>query len=486
MRRPGASIIMEKRISLRLNLPVVSGTILASSAIERVKPIPLCPGNEKSGILRQSIAVVANRSFLFGIMFPPRASVRHVAECLIQDVKSIGRSILKWREGQGYRFENGCILLIGVFLFCLTEKINRLEYNGSENDCTGRWSAYMVTIKDVAKRASVSPSTVSRVIAGNTRISLKTRLRVQQAMEELSYVPNAIARSLARSRTRTIAFTVARQADVAFANPFFSEVMRGMSTVAQARDYNILLSISPTPEEERDKCLRLIKERRADGLIVSTSRVRDQLIETLNAEQIPFVLIGRSADTPVLSVNNDNVQAARTATIHLFEQGYERVLFLGGDRHLVVTQDRLTGYKQACFEWRRAYDEAYALEADFSIESGLAALREVSKQGISFDAVLAADDLLALGALQFAESDHRRVPDQLGVVGFNDSPLLSYVNPPLTSVKILAYELGMEAMELLLDTLEDPAKARTKKEILLPSELVVRASSLRKGMNGLT
>ncbi|MFC7442247.1 LacI family DNA-binding transcriptional regulator [Laceyella putida] len=340
----------------------------------------------------------------------------------------------------------------------------------------------MVTIKDVAKRASVSPSTVSRVIAGSTRISLQTRLRVQQAMEELNYVPNAIARSLARSHTRTIGFTVARQADDAFANPFFSEVMRGMSTVAQARDYNILLSINPTPEEERDKCLRLIKERRIDGLIVSTSRVKDQLIATLISEQIPFVLIGRSADTPVLSVNNDNVQAARSATIHLFEQGYERVLFLGGDRNLVVTQDRLTGYKQACFEWQRAYDEAFMIEADFSIESGFAALEAARERGIPFDAVLAADDLLALGALQYAKSVHCQVPEQLGVVGFNDSPLLSYVNPPLTSVKILAYELGLEAMELLLDTLEQPAKARTKKEILIPSELVVRASSLRKGM----
>jgi DNA-binding LacI/PurR family transcriptional regulator len=339
----------------------------------------------------------------------------------------------------------------------------------------------MVTIKDVARRAAVSPSTVSRVIAGSNRISLQTKLRVQQAMEELNYVPNAIARSLARSHTRTIGFTVARQADEAFANPFFSEVMRGMSTVAQARDYNILLSINPSAEEEREKCMRLIKERRVDGLIVSTSRMKDRLIDALAEEQIPFVLIGRSAEKPVLSVNNDNVQAARTATIHLFEQGYERVLFLGGDRRLVVTQDRLAGYKQACYEWQRAYDEAYALEAEFSIEGGYRELLEAKERGIAFDAVLAADDLLALGAFKYAETSHYRVPEQLGVVGFNDSPLLSFVSPPMTSVRILAYELGIEAMELLIDTLEKPAKAGMKKEILLPSELIVRASSVRSG-----
>lgn len=175
----------------------------------------------------------------------------------------------------------------------------------------------MATIKDVARLASVSPSTVSRVIAGSNRISQETKMRVERAMKELNYVPNAIARSLARSRSRTIGFTIARSADQAFSNPFFSELVRGMSSVAQAREYNILLSISRTPEEEAEKCLQLIRERRVDGLIVSTSRMKDPFLAALIEENIPFVLIGRSAEKAVLSVNNDNVQAAKTATGHL-------------------------------------------------------------------------------------------------------------------------------------------------------------------------
>lgn len=335
----------------------------------------------------------------------------------------------------------------------------------------------MATIKDVAKLAAVSPSTVSRVIAGSNRISLETKLRVHRAMEELNYVPNAIARSLARANTRTIGFTIARQADQAFSNPFFPELIRGMSTIAQARDYNILLSISKTAEEEKEKCLQLIRERRVDGLIVSSSRIKDPLIAALIEEDVPFVLVGRSAEKPVLSVNNDNVQAAKLATQHLLEQGYKQVVFVSGDTNLVVSLDRINGYKQALMEKNLPIVTEHIVEADFSVEGGFQALQDLKQSGVEFDAVMAADDLFALGALKYAEHHGLKIPDELGIVGFNDSPLMSFIDPPLTSVKILAYELGMEAMELLLDALDHPDKIRTKKEIVLASELIVRKSS---------
>ncbi|MBA4493236.1 LacI family DNA-binding transcriptional regulator [Paenactinomyces guangxiensis] len=338
----------------------------------------------------------------------------------------------------------------------------------------------MATIKDVAKLANVSPSTVSRVIAGSNRISLETKKRVHQAMETLNYVPNAIARSLARSNTRTIGFTIAREAGQAFSNPFFSELMRGMSTIAQTRDYNILLSISRNAEEEKEKCLQLIRERRVDGLIVSSSRLKDPLISALIEENVPFVLIGRNVEKPVLSVNNDNVQAARLATQHLLKQGYEKIAFVSGDANLVVSLDRVNGYKQALMEQNMPVVPERIVYADFSIDGGFRTLCRLWESGMEFDAVMAADDLFALGALQFAEHQGLEVPSNFGIVGFNDSPLMSFINPPLTSVKILAYELGMEAMELLLNVLADPEKAHTKKEIVLASELIVRRSSKRK------
>lgn len=336
------------------------------------------------------------------------------------------------------------------------------------------------TIKDVAKLANVSPSTVSRVIAGSNRISSQTKHRVHQAMEALHYVPNANARSLARANTRTVGFTMARQADEAFSNPFFPELMRGMSATAQQKGYNILLSISSTPDEEAEKCLQLYREKRVDGLVVSTSRVNDPLIKRLDQEGIPFVLVGKCVDQPVLSVNNDNVQAAKIATSHLLEEGYKRVVYMGGDPSLVVSLDRLNGYKQALIERDMRIDPELMIDAEFAVEDGYRALCELHNKGVSFDAVMATDDLLALGAVEFAKSRGYRVPEDFGIVGFNDSPMMSYVDPPLTSVKILAYELGMEAMELLLTALDQPEKVQTRREIIFPSELIIRTSSCRR------
>src|SRR5690606_1602777 len=155
-----------------------------------------------------------------------------------------------------------------------------------------------------AKLAGVSPSTVSRVIAGSNRISLETKNRVRKAMEQLNYVPNAIARSLARSHTHTIGFALSRRADQAFSNPFFSEVMRGMSTVAQARGYNILLSISINPEDELSKCLQLVRERRVGRPNPSTSRGKGPVVGSPAAGWAPFGVSGRCLERPVLSVNN--------------------------------------------------------------------------------------------------------------------------------------------------------------------------------------
>ncbi|GGE23251.1 LacI family transcriptional regulator [Marinithermofilum abyssi] len=337
----------------------------------------------------------------------------------------------------------------------------------------------MATIKDVARAAGVSPSTVSRVIAGSDRISLKTKERVRRAMERLDYVPNAIARSLARSHTRTVGFTLARRADQAFSNPFFSEVLRGMSSVAQKRDYNILLSISMDEREERDKCLQLLRERRVDGLIVSTSRIEDPLIEALVDEEVAFVVIGRSASRPVLSVNNDNIQASYQAAMHLLKQGYRQIAFISGPSELVVSEDRLKGYQQALMDSGIPVSKDHIASVEFSEEEGFQALSRMREQGIPFDAVLAADDLFALGALRFAQEYRISIPDELGIIGFNDTPLMTYTHPPLSSVRILSYELGVEAMELLIDVLEHPEKRRNSKEIVLPSQLEVRRSTSR-------
>lgn len=333
------------------------------------------------------------------------------------------------------------------------------------------------TIKDVAKLAGVAPSTVSRVIAGSHRISLPTKLKVQKAMEELSYTPNAIARSLARSSTRTIGFSIARSVDHAFSNPFFSEVMRGISSIAQQKEYNILLSMSTTPEEELENCMKLVRERRVDGLILSTSRVKDHLIDTLMEEEFPFVIIGRSSNRSALSVNNDNVYGAYMATKHLLENGFTEIAFLSGPNDLMVSVDRMNGYRQALIEQNHPYLPSLIVETDFTDVSGYEAMKILLERGHHIDALVASDDMIALGVLRYAMEKGLSIPDDLAIVGFNDDPVVTYTNPPLTSVKISTYELGSEAMWLLLESLEGGERIRARKEIVLPCELMVRSSS---------
>lgn len=335
----------------------------------------------------------------------------------------------------------------------------------------------MSNIKDVAKLAGVSPSTVSRVIADSSRISMPTKLKVQKAMEELDYVPNASASSLARSITKTIGFSISRPADLAFANPFFSEVIRGISSAAHRKDYTILLSMSTTPEEELLNCLKLVKGRRVDGLILSTSRIKDELISTLTEEKFPFVVIGRSSDRSAFSVNNDNVYGAHIAASHLIENGFSKIAFLSGPNDLVVSQDRLNGYRQALMEHNIPYDADCVIETNFTDQSGYQAMDILTSRGQKCDAVVAADDMIALGVLRYAKDKGLKVPHDLALIGFNDDPVVSFTHPAISSVKISTYELGLEATWLLLDVLKEPDRTNGKKQIVLPCELIVRESS---------
>jgi DNA-binding LacI/PurR family transcriptional regulator len=338
----------------------------------------------------------------------------------------------------------------------------------------------MSNIKDVAKLAGVSPSTVSRVIADSSRISTPTKIKVQKAMDDLAYVPNASARSLARSVTKTIGFSISRPADLAFANPFFSEVIRGISSAAHQRDYTILLSMSTTPEEELENCLKLFKGRRVDGLILSTSRIKDELIATLTEEQFPFVVLGRSSNRSAFSVNNDNVYGAYIATSHLIENGFSNIAFLSGPCDLVVSQDRHNGYRQALMDHNIPYVTERVIETDFTDASGYQAMGMLTSRGQRCDAVVASDDMIALGVLRFAREKGLHVPNDLALIGFNDDPVVSFTNPAISSVKISTYELGLEATWLLLDILKEPNRTNGKKEIVLPCELIIRESSHNK------
>ncbi|ACL70369.1 LacI family DNA-binding transcriptional regulator [Halothermothrix orenii] len=332
-----------------------------------------------------------------------------------------------------------------------------------------------VTIKDVAKYADVSPSTVSRVISNSPSISPETQQRVREAMKKLGYHPNVIARSLVKQKTNTIGLVLSRPTKAAFANPFFPGIIQGIASVAQEEHFSLVLAAAKDYREEHAEALKMLRNRRVDGIILMASRVNDDLIKQLQDNRSKFILIGRSLeikDIPL--VNNDNIEAAYKAVKYLHKRGYEKVALICGPEEYVVSQDRLTGYKKALEEAGQGFDKSLVMYTNFTFEDGYDATKKLMAKK-DFDAIFAVDDLLALGALRAAQDSGLKVPDDMGIVGFNDDPMVSYVKPALTTVRIPIVEMGEKAARMLIRIITE--EDYNGEEQIIPTEILPRGST---------
>ena len=333
-----------------------------------------------------------------------------------------------------------------------------------------------VTIKDVARLAGVSPSTVIRVIADHPRISPDTKEKVRMIMAELGYYPNAIARSLVNKTSSSIGVIRSRLTQGDFANPFFPAVIQGISSVAHKYGLNLVLSTSSTFTQEDEECLNLLRQRRVDGVILLASHRQDKLIPRLAGEGFPFVLIGRH-DGPedIHWVNNDNVADAKAAVKYLLGKGHQRIACLDGDPRYVVSTDRLRGYEEALAEHGVEGDGGLVEHCDFSVDGGYGATMRLLRRGKEFSAIFAVDDLIAIGAMRALQERGCSVGRDVAVVGFNDTILGAYVQPALTSVRVPIYELGQIAVQMLTAQIYGlgtfPGHQRLK------AQLVVRGSA---------
>ena len=333
-----------------------------------------------------------------------------------------------------------------------------------------------VTIKDVAKRACVSPSTVSRVIADHPRISPETKERVRAIMSELGYYPNAIARSLVNQTSNSIGLIRARLTEENFANPFFPAVIQGISSVAHKHRLSLVLSTSKTFQQEDEECLDLLRQRRVDGVILLASHRDDQLIPRLRSDGFPFVLIGRFEGAEEINwVNNDNVEDAKTAVRYLLGKGHRQIACLDGDPRYVVSIDRLTGYKQAFLEQDLEVPLSLIEHSEFSVEGGYQATSRLLDRNADFSALFAVDDLVAIGAMRALQERNISVGCEAAVVGFNDTILGACVQPALTSVHVPIYELGQIAVQMLAAQLYGSGVFPHHQ--MLPASLVIRDSA---------
>lgn len=333
-----------------------------------------------------------------------------------------------------------------------------------------------VTIKDVAKLANVAPSTVSRVIANNPRISQQTKERVREAMDKLGYHPNLNARSLANRSTQTIGLVMPSSGEKTFQNPFFPEVIRGISTKAHEIGYSLQMTTGNTQEEIHEGVVCMVQGSQVDGIVLLYSRIDDSIIDYLLEKRFPFVVIGkpyRYADQ-ITHIDNDNVKAAKEATQYLIANNHEQIAFVGGDLNLVVTVDRLLGFEAAIREAGLHYRDDYVVQSEFLSEGGRRAIDALMSLKSPPTALVVADDLMAFGIVNHLKEKHMNVPEDISIISFNNVMLAELSSPPLSSIDINIFTLGYDAVSHLIENMtSDTVQA---KRVTIPHHLVERQS----------
>jgi len=330
-----------------------------------------------------------------------------------------------------------------------------------------------VTIKDVAERAGVSTSTVSRVIHNNPKISEETKRIVNKAMEDLKYHPNAVARSLANSSTKTIGLILPNSSDDLFTRPFFIEAMRGISIYAQNQNYNLMYCFSKSEEEEVKFIRNYINSGWVDGIVLFTARINDKCISYLRKRDFPFVVIGEPENgEDLLWVDNDNVQSMYNVTSYLVEKGFRRIGLITGPDQFAVTRNRREGYLQALKSRKIEVEDDLIKTGDsFSEETGYRCMKELISSPAPPQAIAAADDYLAFGAIKAMEEADLNIP----IIGFNNSPRADFLTPTLSSVDINPVLLGENAAKLLIQSLKN--KVIPFKNVIVGTRLIEREST---------
>jgi DNA-binding LacI/PurR family transcriptional regulator len=331
------------------------------------------------------------------------------------------------------------------------------------------------TLEEVAKAAGVSRATASRVVNGSNSVGTDARQNVERAIVQLGYVPNRAARSLVTRRSETVGVVIGEPAGRIFGDPFFIEVLRGISAGLAARDLQLILMLTQTLEEER-RAERYLLGGHVDGVILFSLHGEDRLPADLKAHGIPVVVGGEPPKgANVSSVDNDNLGGTIAAVTHLIEQGRQTVAAITGPADMPAAVTRRAGYLDALKSCGRRFDPTLEECGWFTREGGLKAMQALLIRHPEIDAVFGGSDLMAAGALQAIYESGRRVPEDVAVVGFDDSILALTTQPPLTSVRQSMETMGRELVSILLQTMAAPDDVTRR--AMLRTELIVRASS---------
>lgn len=334
----------------------------------------------------------------------------------------------------------------------------------------------MATIKDVALQAGVSVTTVSHVVNDTRHVSAKVRERVELAIRELGYVPNAMARSLKSNTTSTLGMLIPNSS-----NPYFAEIVRIVEDRCFGAGYTLVLCNTDDEPRRQSVYLQVLAERRIDGLIVvSTGADEDDSLATqLRGLRIPTVLVDREIADPACDlVETAHMQGGLLAVRHLLSLGHKRIACIGGPLGVTSSEQRIEGWRMALAETGSPPNaDALLWRGGFTSQGGYEAMHAILRTEQKPSAVFMCNDLMAIGALRAAHESGVRVPDELSIVGFDDIELSAYTSPPLTTVAQPKERIGALAVDMLLERMG--GKRRDARKVVLQPELRVRASTAR-------
>jgi LacI family transcriptional regulator len=327
-------------------------------------------------------------------------------------------------------------------------------------------------LEDIGRLAGVSRSTVSRVINDDPHVAADTRAKVLEIIKQANYQPNMAARGLAAGRTQILGIVIPRGVADLFSDPYFPLLIQAISSACNALDYSVMLWLAE-PEHERRMIRKILYSGLIDGAIVACALMDDPVVDAFAEAQLPFILVGRHpSGGPVSYVDVDNVSAARDIVMHLLRLGHRRVATISGPRNMVPGVDRLEGYVTALRQRGLAPDPNLMVEGDFTEAGGQAAMQRLLPHAP--EAVFAASDMMAVGALRALREAGRRVPEDVAVVGFDDMPFAARTDPALTTVRQPIHRTGVTAAETLIDMIVHPDAI--PRRIILPTEIAVRES----------
>ncbi|RMI14704.1 MAG: LacI family transcriptional regulator [Calditrichaeota bacterium] len=330
----------------------------------------------------------------------------------------------------------------------------------------------MPNLKDVARLAGVSIATVSRVLNGAKNVNPETRLKVEQAVQQLNFQPNRVARRLRAKRVQSNLIGVLIP-DIQ--NPFYVEVVHGIDLATTEMSYAFLMSNFSQSEEKERFYLDIMLSESVDGLIVAPAHEEDAKVKAIVKSGLPVVCIDRvlrGVNVDAVVVNNR--QGAYDAIQYLVQLGHRRIAFICGPLKIPTYRERLNGYREALEENGIAYDEALVRFCDSTLEAGKRIARELLELSPPPTALFTGNNLLTLGALEVLHRQNMRIPRDISILGFDDMYWSISLNPPLTAVSQPGFEIGRRAAEMLFQRINEPG--RPTAQIVLNTRLMVRSS----------